>query len=424
MSIPSKVAHKQADLAPPLIGMLEVAVGQGHPADVALRHFYREHPEFGSRDRRFFSELVFSWFRWRGWLAPADPDRCVMAYLLDAEAPHPAAEALVSGRPDAAAFQPAGGLSLDEKAAQAGRWLGSAPPPLEALVPAWVPGRLHVPPGRLAEDHLARCLAALQIRPPAWLRAPHRGGPRLLEALKRFQVDGRLHPRLPDAIRLEGAPDLSRIAAETAFEVQDLASQCVGNACAPAPGQKWWDCCAGSGGKSLHLADLLGYDGAVLATDSRPASLQGLQRRSAGRRRGVRIERRAWDATRDPAPDRLFDGVLIDAPCSGLGTWARNPDARWRTPEDVVESKRRLQASLLDKAAQTVRPGGRLVYAVCTLTESETRAAVAGFLETHPGFRPDPAPHPLTGEPTDGLFWIWPGEADCSGMFIARLHRA
>jgi len=129
MTLPPKAARKQAELAEPLIRQLEEAVSQGHPVDQALRRHYREHSEFGARDRRFFSALVFSWFRWRGWLAPLSPARYAMAYLLDAVEPHPAVTILA----EQSGFsrlnpQPAGTLTVVEKAKHAGHWLGTPPP--------------------------------------------------------------------------------------------------------------------------------------------------------------------------------------------------------------------------------------------------------------------------------------------------------
>jgi 16S rRNA (cytosine967-C5)-methyltransferase len=242
-------------------------------------------------------------------------------------------------------------------------------------------------------------------------------------ALARHEIPACSHPQIAGAIRLQGAPDLERLSTEVPFGIQDLASQCVGWICAPARGEHWWDACAGAGGKSLHLADLMEQQGAILATDVRPGSLDTLRRRAQGRRRNM-ITCRAWDGTRDPAPGQCFDGVLIDAPCSGIGTWARNPDARWRTTESDITRRRVVQEQLLLAGADKVRPGGRLIYAVCTLTESETQAVIAGFLGARPDFQLEPTPHPLTSRATPGQIWIWPWEADSNGMFIARMQRA
>lgn len=434
MTLPPKAARKQAELAEPLIRQLEEAVSQGHPADQTLRRYYREHAEFGSRDRRFFSALVFSWFRWRGWLAPAKPERYAFAYLLDAVEPHPAVTLLA----EQSGFsrmnpQPAGALSVEEKAKQAGYWLGTPPPAIEQLVPAWLPAQLCVPNDTEPGTHRRQCIKAFQIRPSTWIRVERNVQERISAALARHAIPAAAHPQITGAICLQGAPDLARLSTEVPFEIQDLASQCVGWICAPARGEQWWDVCAGAGGKSLHLADLMEQQGAILATDVRPGSLDALRKRIRQCRTGRRnmITCRAWDGTRDsgsrdPAPGQYFDGVLIDAPCSGIGTWARNPDARWRTTErDIAQrsGQGRIQEQLLLAGADKVRPGGRLVYAVCTLTEAETQAVITGFLGARSDFKLEPTPHPLTGRSAPGQVWIWPWEADSNGMFIARMRR-
>ena len=428
MTLPPKAARKQAELAEPLIRQLEEAVRQGHPADQTLRRYYREHSEFGSRDRRFFSALVFSWFRWRGWLAPLSPARCAFAYLLDAMEPHPTVTLLAeqSGL-SRLNPQPAGALTVEEKAQQAGHWLGTPPPAIEQLAPAWLPAQLYVPNDTEPGTHHLQCIKAFQIRPSTWIRTERDAQERLSAALARHAITAAAHPQIAGATRLQGSPDLERLSTEVSFEIQDLASQCVGWICAPARGEYWWDVCAGAGGKSLHLADLMEQQGTILATDVRSGRLDALRQRAQGRRRNM-IVCRAWDGTRDsgtrdPAPGQRFDGVLIDAPCSGIGTWARNPDARWRTTERDIAQRRIVQEQLLLAGADKVRPGGCLVYAVCTLTEAETQAVITGFLGARSDFQLAPRPHPLTGQPTPGLIWLWPWEADSNGMFIARMQR-
>lgn len=422
MTLPPKAARKQAELAVPLIRQLEEAVRQGYPADQTLRRHYREHSEFGSRDRRFFSALVFSWFRWRGWLAPLEPARCAMAYLLDAVEPHPAVTLLA----EQSGFSrlnppPAGALTVEEKAKQVAHWLGTPPPTIECLVPNWFPTQMHIPKDAEPSAQLLQCIKAFQVRPSTWIRVEHGAYERVSAALAHYAIPACSHPQLGDAIRLQGSPDLERLSTEVAFEIQDLASQCVGWICAPVRGEHWWDVCAGAGGKSLHLADLMEQQGAILATDVRSGSLDALRQRARGLRNMIAC--RVWDGTRDPAPGQCFDGVLIDAPCSGIGTWARNPDARWRTTEYDIAKCRAIQEQLLLTGADKVRPGGRLVYAVCTLTEAETQAVVNGFLNARSDFQLEPITHPLTGRQAVGQVCIWPWEADSNGMFIARMKR-
>lgn len=475
-SLPPQAMRKQAELAPRLLSELESAVDRGRPLDRSLAQVYRRHREFGSRDRRFFSALAFAWFRWRGWLPnPQAPDasNCALAWLLDTTDAHPAIELLAASLPPPPFPWPAlGGAPLADKARLLGQWLRRPPPAIDALAPAWFGEALFHPEGLDCDAHRHRCLQSFQVRPPTWLRIrPGRTAEilaRLNQSLIAPKQDGlipycragtpaglpadpgmgsagnpavagparptnnkfisdqtsaaTIHPRLPQAARLSDARDLETLANTPDVEIQDLASQCVGLVCAPQPGERWWDVCAGSGGKSFHLADLMSGQGSVLATDPRENSLREMRRRMIrNKARGITV--RAWNGENASAPDGRFDGALVDAPCSGLGTWHRNPDARWRTPPDAVARQAELQSRLLRLAAERVRPGGRLVYSVCTLTAAETEAVIAAFLSERRDFRPDPSCHPLTGDPAPGPIWVWPWQGDCNGMFIARLKK-
>src|SRR5690606_4933636 len=166
-------------------------------------------------------------------------------------------------------------------------------------------------------------------------------------------------------------------------------AQLVGHACAPRPGETWWDACAGEGGKLLHLADLMGNKGVIWASDRNERRLQVAKRR-AGRAQVFNYRIAPWDgAARLPTRTR-FDGILVDAPCSGVGTWQRNPHARWRTTPDDVRELAATQRRLLEHAAAGLKPHGRLIYAVCTLTRSETSAVAEAFTAAHPELAPYP----------------------------------
>jgi 16S rRNA (cytosine967-C5)-methyltransferase len=193
----------------------------------------------------------------------------------------------------------------------------------------------------------------------------------------------------------------------------------VGLACAPAPGETWWDACAGEGGKALHLSDLMQNKGLLWATDRSLRRLSILKKRAA--RAGVFNYRPAvWTGT-GPAPFRTkCDGVLVDAPCSGVGTWQRNPHARWTTSLEDVRELAAVQASLLALAARSVKPGGRLVYSLCTLTRSETTAVADAFGAAHPDFEPDPIAL-AGGSPRLTLL---PQDIDANGMFVAAWRRS
>lgn len=387
--IPPHAARKLAELAPDLVRHIDEAVAAGHPADSTLSSHFRSHREFGSRDRRFLSNLVFSFFRWRGWTRTLDiGPALVLSHRLDASEIHPSIT-ILAGKPD---LQPLAALSLDEKATA----VGAAA--VEDLVPGWFRETLHEP-----DIHLRRCIEAFQKRPPTWLRiAKGHTEDVLRELTSKGLVLGR-SSEIHEAVAVTGSPAVS----SPYVEIQDLASQSVGLICDPEAGESWWDVCAGSGGKSLHLADRMENQGSILATDIRQSALEELQRR-AKRAGATNIKTlRAGSTAREE-----FDGVLVDAPCSGIGTWSRNPDARWRTSADDVLNRAGVQAEILRGAAGNVRPGGRLVYSVCTITGPETMGVINAFLRDRNDFTLDTTPR-----------WIWPWDGPCDGMFVVRMQR-
>ncbi len=237
-----------------------------------------------------------------------------------------------------------------------------------------------------------------------------------------------------DGIRLgrRGNPALDPAFLDGRFTVQDEASQLVAALVDPLPGQRVLDVCAAPGGKASALAERLGTDdgaGEVVALD-RHARRLDLVRRHA-RRLGLEHLRCAVrDATRplaDLASERGFDRVLVDAPCSGLGTLRRNPDARWRIGPADPARLAETQIAILRQAAETLVPGGVLVYSTCTLLPEENEATVSAFLAGNPHFAvatPDSAPaeaRPLVGP--DGYFRSFPHHHDADGFFAARLER-
>jgi 16S rRNA (cytosine967-C5)-methyltransferase len=158
--------------------------------------------------------------------------------------------------------------------------------------------------------------------------------------------------------------------------------------------------------------------GLLWATDRSVRRIAMLRRRAA--RAGMFNYRAAvWTGT-GAAPFRTkCDGVLVDAPCSGVGTWQRNPHARWTTTIEDVRELAAVQATLLGHAARSVKPGGRLVYSVCTLTRSETAGVADGFSAAHPDF----APSPLALAPGASRVTLLPQDVDANGMFIAAWRR-
>jgi len=435
--IPPGAARRQAEICLALVKETDhLVVESRQSADQVLAGFYRQHREYGARDRRFLSNAVFSWFRWRGWLKTPADENIAAAILLDAQEIPPQVEYMIQRTAlTPAGLKPLGPLNLEDKAAALQNLLKGELPRVEQLTPDWLPGLLHAPETQAdteGKNHLARCIAAFQTRPPTWLRFRSDRQEAMISALTQMGIETGTHPFFKHSVFIKGPKncDLSQL---PGAEAQDLASQCVGICCNPQPGESWWDACAGAGGKSLHLADLMDDKGTILATDIRPSILDQMEKRlQRNRYRSIRIS--TWDGAADlpagaaspqagSAPDKNFDGVLVDAPCSGMGTWHRNPDARWRIFPEQIRDYAELQAKLLQAAAPGVKPGGRLVYSTCTLTAIENTGIITNFLAQHAEFKLEPLFNPLTRRQSNGLIWIWPWESNCNGMFIAVMKK-
>ena len=201
------------------------------------------------------------------------------------------------------------------------------------------------------------------------------------------------------------------------FAVQDEASAVVAAAVEAGPGDRVYDPCAGPGGKATHLSCLVGQGGLVVAADARPGRARLVLR--AARRLAAPARVLVQDA-RIPAVRGWFDAALVDAPCTGLGAARRRPELLWRPSKRDLAQLARLQVAILVATAELVRPGGRLVYAVCTFPRAETDAAVHAFLAKRPDFEPRPIPGP--GGPAVS-HRLWPHRHGTDAMFYAGFTR-
>ena len=411
-----------------------------------LGMLFREHPEYGSRDRRLMGDAIFAVLRWWGWLydlaglpepgiispealsSPGCARLLAAAALLEREFSVPVAQvwADVLGidwhqacRDAETGDILARGRDV-RRAVAADARVASRPLALRHLAPAawWDLIDSPRPIEELAEW--------FQRRPPTWLRVQKGTVQAARERLADEGLTTAPNARLVDALEVTaGRASFPSLASyrEGLFEVQDLDSQAIGHVCAPTPGQRWWDACAGGGGKSLHLARLMSGKGTVVASDIRDYKLVDVRKRAV-RADLHNIVCRPWDGRPLDPRKAAYDGVLIDAPCTCSGTWRRNPDARWRTTRADIDELPRSQAAILDAACNAVKPGGVLVYATCSVFTRENRDVVAGFLARHADFRLDPFASPLTQEPTDGCLQLWPWDGDADAMFVARMRRA
>ena len=237
-------------------------------------------------------------------------------------------------------------------------------------------------------------------------------------------------PLSPTAVRLRGKPALAKhpLFLSGAFEVQDEGSQLLGYLVDPKRGEMVVDFCAGAGGKTLLLGALMKNTGRLYAYDVSDKRLARLKPRLA--RSGLsNVHPARIEHERDTKIKRLAgkaDRVLVDAPCSGLGTLRRNPDLKWRQSEASVAELALKQAAILDSAAKMVRPGGRVVYATCSLLTAENDAIIEAFLASHPDFTLTPASEVLAKhgiEMTGDTLRLLPHLHNTDGFFAAVLDK-
>jgi len=295
--------------------------------------------------------------------------------------------------------------------------------------PDWAAGPLRQ---RFGEAFGAE-MAALLTPPPLDLRVNTLRTTRaaILQELAGLGVPAKPTTLAPQGIRVDERLSLARLAPlkSGALEIQDEGSQLVALLVDARPGERVVDFCAGAGGKSLAIAAQMENRGRITACDVSEGRLKRAAERF--RKAGVHnAETRLLASETDKWVKRHktgFDRVLVDAPCSGTGTWRRNPDARWRAVEEQgLDSLVALQARILASAARLVKPGGRLVYATCSLLSEENEAQVAAFLAAHPAFRVVPlaeAAPQVKGSAHPEFLSLTPARHDTDGFFAAVLQR-
>jgi 16S rRNA (cytosine967-C5)-methyltransferase len=365
----------------------------GPPADSIVTRYFKTRRYAGSKDRPAVRELVFRAIR-----AVAErPESGRAALLALAESDLSLLDLFGEPRgPEA--------LSDNETVAERGTvpsWLGAELSPLVGLE-EW---------------------PALLERAPLDLRV---NVARTSREVLLSQLEGAEPTRLsPWGIRLpsDSRVDDHRAFAEGLIEVQDEGSQLVALACTPLDGSKVLDLCAGAGGKALALASVA-PNAEILATDSNRPRLSKLSPRAdrAGARIAVRLLNPPHELEELSDVRGQADLVLVDAPCSGSGTWRRNPEGRWRLTPERLDRVVALQSRLLDMAADLVRPGGRIVYAVCSLLSREGAGQIQDFLNRRSSWIVEETP--IAAGRLDGVGrLLTPGHDGTDGFFVARLVR-
>ena len=372
------------------------------PAGIA--ELFAANRSFGSRDRRLYRELIYTTLRYLPWIEPlldTDPDRAGKAVAwLAAELP-----ATRAYRSALCGDWPKCPPTVAAKAAH----LGASP---DTLLPAWL--TRHCPEAAIAPN-----LDVLHTRAPLWLRLQTNDAARVITEFTTKEWPTRRSTILPGALEVLAEADVTKSDAWThgLIEVQDLGSQLILESAGIVAGERWLDACAGAGGKTLQLAALLGPKGHVDAHDVRASALRELEIR-ATRARAMTIS-----VLPTLPSSAAYDGVLVDAPCSGTGTWRRAPHLKWTTSAGQVSTAAEKQITLLDQFSALVRPGGRLIYATCSLSRLENEDVVSTFLASHSAFTSEPPARPFGATPRSVGLAILPAAHNTDGFYVASLRR-
>ena len=376
--------------------IIEVSRIQGAPADRVIKDWARNNRYAGSKDRRAIRELVYRAIRACGPIPRTG--RAAMLRLVDLD---PDLAELF----DSSNYGPPR-IGRNEMAAEGG------------IAPQWLADKL------IASELSDEEAEAMLGRAPLDLR---------VNSLKAERADITLpvaaeELALPQALRLPSGTQIEQWEAyrEGLIEVQDAGSQIGSMAVQAKPGETVIDLCAGAGGKTLALAAAMANEGELIAADTDRGRLQRLPDRAE--RAGANV---SHAILMNPGHELealgewigKADAVLVDAPCSGTGTWRRNPEGRWRLNQKELDRVVDLQERLLEIAAQLVRPGGRLVYVTCSVLDVEGANQIARFLAANPEFTPNSLELPL-GSPRKSGTRLTPFKDGTDGFFIASLSNA
>jgi 16S rRNA (cytosine967-C5)-methyltransferase len=421
------------------IELLETIEDKRVPAAGALKEWGTAHRFAGSGDRAAIAGLVWDALRRRAssaWIMESDTARARLLGMLrlerqlDAEA--------IAALCDGSRFAPSA-LTEAERTALSSNSLVGAPAHIAGDYPEWLDPHL----AEVFGEDRALEAASMASRAPLDLRV------NTLKAKREKVLNATAHLKTmptkwsPNGLRIEISADARNpgIHAEEAFikgqiEVQDEGSQLAALLSAAKPGEQVIDLCAGAGGKTLALAAQMEGKGRLIATDSDKRQLAPIHERLS--RAGVhncdvRTPKGEGDALSDIR--QSADLVMIDAPCTGTGTWRRNPDAKWRMRPGALELRLKTQGDVLDRAAHLVKPGGRIAYVTCSVLSVENGAQIRQFLARHPGFAVVP-PHEVaaalwdkaedfaaaTLQSPEGLL-MTPRRTGTDGFFVSVLRR-
>ena len=341
--------------------------------DYELATAFEANPKWGKRDRNFVAESLFETTRWRR----------ALSFLVDSEETNSllSAQWLLMGY-ELPEWHSYNGRPADEILARQSL-LADQPRAIRQSIPDWLDQIGHAELGDLWEPQLA----ALNEKPSVFLRVNTLLAtvPDTIVWLAEQGVETTTLPDHPHALALPPGKMLPKsLRIDGRIEIQDPSSQSISPLLEPQTGQRIIDACSGAGGKALHLAALSDNEARIFAMDVDAKKLATLQHR-AKRARATAISPKPITETTPTDFENIADSLLIDSPCSGLGTLKRQPDLKWRLKPAALDRVRSIQAQLLAEYPKMLKPGGKLLYATCSILPSENQDQITRFLEKRPG---------------------------------------
>lgn len=410
-----------------LIQIQEDLIKNPSPADRLLSKTFKNNRYMGGKDKKFITNTLYALLRMRNTLdfylnaASLTPNgrTRTLAYTLHIQEDPTTIFTGEQYQPDELSDAEQAFVDRFEDIKQK-----SLPEAAKLNMPEWLLPTLKKQFG----DALPTLAESLNTQAPTDVRANTLKTTRekLQTAFENEGYTSRPTPISPTGLRLTDRAPLTTLPEfrQGHFEIQDEGSQLLAQLTAPEGNQYIIDFCAGAGGKTLALAALMGNKGRILACDIHTFKLEEARRRA--KRAGLNNVK---THTLLPTGDKFLkrqnnkaDIVLVDAPCTGTGTWRRNPDAKWRLTETDIQEITMLQKNILERAARLVKPGGKLVYATCSLLEAENQAQADAFQKAHPHFTPQPFTEPFLQKEVTSL-QLTPHQHEMDGFFIAMWER-
>lgn len=410
-SPPVKLPHHLIEAALNAVGEIFT---ERHFADKVIEKRFRATPQWGSRDRRLFAETVYDivrWWRWLWHLAGLPPEEYLEKHALSMDRLWLVWAAYwIDKGYELPRWPEVEDMNADKHRRRKAREVSAA---VRHSIPDWLDQRGGT---ELGKDW-PKVLASLNEPAPVFLRVNTlKAAPgKVCHLLIEEGFDCAPVPGLPDALQMAKRQNVfpSKVFKEGLIEVQDAGSQRIAPFLQVEPGMRVVDACAGAGGKSLHIAALMQNKGRILSMDTIEWKLKELRKRAA-RAGAQNLEARRIEGSETiKRQHNLADRVLLDVPCSGLGVMRRNPDAKWKLHEEELQRLRTLQSEILRDYSRMVKPGGKLVYATCSIFRSENEEQVQAFLKDR------------------GSEWtleeemrLLPGDDGGDGFYAARISRS